>query len=96
MNSKFDRAYVERHQQIRDRLIQMVKESKRGCFHVSEIATALGMDQRTVRAHLKILEIDNAGIFLDHKEKEFCTKEGLALLAEKIGLREEETEGQDG
>ena len=95
MNSKFDRAYVERHQQIRDRLIQMVKESKRGCFHVSEIATALGMDHRTVRAHLKILEIDNAGIFLDHKEKEFCTKEGLALLVGKVRLREEETEGQD-
>ena len=94
MNNKSDREYITRHQRIRNSLLQMVKESKCGCFRVSEIATALGMDQRTVRAHLKILEIDNAGIFLDHKEKEFCTKEGLALLAEKIGLREEAAERQ--
>ena len=95
MNSKFDRAYVERHQQIRDRLIQMVKESKCGCFPVSKIAADLGMDQRTVRAHLKISEIDQAGVFLDARKKEFCTKEGLALLAERIGLIDEAAEGQD-
>ncbi|MCK4698276.1 MAG: hypothetical protein KAT53_08245 [Dehalococcoidia bacterium] len=50
------------------------------------------MDQRTVRAHLKILEIDKAGVFLDAEEREFCTKEGLALLTDKIGLREKATE----
>ena len=95
MKSNFDRDYVTRHQQIRDRLVQMVKESNCGCFHVSKIAAELGMDQRTVRAHLKISEIDKAGVFVDAEKKEFCTKEGLALLAERIGLREEAAEGED-
>jgi len=44
------------------------------------------MDQRTVRAHLKILEVDNAGVFVDPEEKEFCTREGITLLAKKLGL----------
>ncbi len=95
MNSKADRDYITRHQLIRDKLLQMAKESNCACFHVSKIATELGMDQRTVRAHLKILEIDKTGVFLDAEEKEFCTKEGLVVLAEKIGLREEEIERQD-
>ncbi len=95
MNSKSNRDYVTRHQQIRDRLLQMVQESKCGCFQVSKIAADLGMDQRTVRAHLKISEIDKAGVFLDAEKREFCTKEGLALLAERIGLGEEAAEGQD-
>jgi hypothetical protein len=92
MNSKSDRDYITRHQQIRDKLLDMAKESNCACFHVSKIAADLGMDQRTVRAHLRILEIDKAGVFLDAEEKEFCTKEGLTLLAEKIGLRETATE----
>jgi predicted transcriptional regulator len=36
---------------------------------VSKIAAELGMDQRTVRAHLKIPEIDKTGVFLDAEEK---------------------------
>ena len=95
MTNKSDRDYVTKHQQIRDKLLNMAKESSCGCFQVSRIAAELGMDQRTVRAHLKILEIDKAGIFLDAEAKEFCTREGLMLLAEKIGLREEAVEGQD-
>ena len=38
------------------------------------------MDVRTVRAHLKIMEIDALGIFLDDERKHFCTKSGIALL----------------
>jgi DNA-binding transcriptional ArsR family regulator len=95
MNNKSDRGYINRHQQIRDKLLDMAKESSCGCFHVSKIAAELGMDQRTVRAHLKILEIDRAGIFLDAEAKEFCTREGLMLLAEKIGLGEETVWGQE-
>ncbi len=95
MQDKFDRSYVTRHQQIRDKLLAMAKESSCGCFHVSKVAAELGMDQRTVRAHLKILEIDKAGVFLDAEAKEFCTREGLMLLAERLGLREETVEGRD-
>jgi predicted transcriptional regulator len=95
MTNKSDRDYVTRHQQIRDKLLSMVKESSCGCFQVSRIAAELGMDQRTIRAHLKILEIDKAGIFLDAEAKEFCTREGLKLLAERIGLGEEAVEGRD-
>ena len=47
----------------------MTKDFECGCFPVSKIAAELGMDQRTVRAHLKIIEIDNAGVFLDPMEK---------------------------
>lgn len=88
MSSKHERDYVTKHEQIRNKLTEMIKEGGYGCFPVSKIAVELGMDQRTVRAHLKILEVDNAGVFADPEEKEFCTKEGITLLAKKLGLTE--------
>ena len=66
----------------------MTKDSSCACFPVCKIASELGMDQRTVRARLKILEINNVSVFLDPDEKEFCTKEGLILLANRLGLKE--------
>ena len=84
----YDRDYVDRHEQIRNKLLQMAKECNCGCFAVPKIAVELRMDQRTVRAHLKIMEINNVGVFVDPNEKEFCTKEGVILLARKMGLKE--------
>ena len=87
-SSKRDRDYIARHEQIWNKLIEMAEQSERGCIKVSKIATELGMDQRTVRAHLKIIEVDNAGVFVDSDEKEFCTREGIALLAKRMKLME--------
>ena len=92
MRTIYERDYVDRHEQIRNKLLQMAKECNCGCFPVSRIAAELGMDQRTVRAHLKITEIDNIGVFADPEAKEFCTKEGVILLARKMGLKEITTE----
>ena len=86
MSGKHERDYITKHEQIRNKLMEMVKEDGAGCFSVSKIAVELGMDQRTVRAHLKVLEVDNAGVFVDPEEKEFCTREGITLLAKKLGL----------
>ena len=88
MSAKSKRGYTARHEQIRNKLIQMANDNKCGCIRISRIATELGMDQRTVKAHLKIIEMDKAGVFLDPEEKEFCTKEGISLLANKLGLKE--------
>ena len=87
MDNKRLRGYVARHEQIRKKLIEMAQKSEGECFSVAKIAAELGMDQRTVRAHLKILEVHNAGVFVDADEKEFCTREGIALLAKKLGMK---------
>ena len=92
------REYIARHEQIRNKLIEMAQESESGCFSVAKIAAALGMDQRTVRAHLKILEVNNAGVFVNAEKKEFCTREGIALLAKRLGLKgiaDEQTAGRE-
>ena len=88
MGDKYERHYTTRHERIRNKLMEMAEESDCGCFPVAKIAAELRMDQRTVRAHLKIIEINNAGVFLDPEEKEFCTREGLILLANRLSLRE--------
>ena len=88
MGATRDRDYIDKHQQIKNKLLQMSKECNCGCFPVPKIACELGMDQRTVRAHLKIMEIHNIGVFVDPTEKEFCTKEGVILLAKRMGLKE--------
>ena len=86
MHSKGNRDYTIRHEKIVGKLMEMAQECNCACFPVPKIATALGMDQRTVRAHLRIIEIDNGGVFLDPDEKQFCTKEGLVLLANRLGF----------
>ena len=92
MRGKYDRDYIARHEQIRNKLKEMAEESDRGCIEVSKIAAELKMDQRTVRAHLRIIEVHNAGVFADPEGKQFCTKEGVALLAKRLGLKETTTE----
>ena len=88
MSSKHERDYIAKHQQIREKLLEMVSESERACFDVAQLASQLGMDIRTVRAHLKIMEVDAVGVFMDTGEKQFCTKEGVALLANILKLNE--------
>ena len=90
MPGKYEREYIAKHEQIRDKLMDVIRESGRGCFFVTEIAAALGMDQRTVKAHLKVMEVDNIGVFTDPAEKQFCTKEGIAILSNMLKLSETE------
>jgi hypothetical protein len=84
--------YLSKHEQIREKLIELTKESRRACFDVSRLASELGMDIRTVRAHLRIMEIDMVGVFMDPSEKQFCTKEGLSLLANILKVDKKEDE----
>ena len=90
MPGKYEREYIAKHEQIRNKLMDVVRESGRECFAVAEIASALGMDQRTVKAHLKVMEMDNIGVFTDSTEKRFCTKEGIPILANMLKLSETE------
>lgn len=86
MPDRCDRDYASRHERVVQKLMEMVEEKGCACFPVSKLAAELGMDQRTVRNHLKIIEIDNAGVFMDPDDKQFCTKEGVALLAKRLGM----------
>jgi hypothetical protein len=86
MINKRQRDYLAKHKIIRDKLIDMVNSTGRGCVDVMQLAQRLGMDVRTVRAHLEIMEVDAMGVFVDSTKKQFCTKEGIALLANALKL----------
>jgi predicted transcriptional regulator len=88
MDSKSERDYTIRHEKVVNKLMEIAAEKDCGCVSISKLATELGMDQRTVRAHLKIIEIDHAGVFTDSDERQFCTREGIILLAKRLGLGE--------
>lgn len=80
--------YLTKHKIIRDKLIEIVNSTGSGCVDVSQLSYLLGMDIRTVRAHLEIMEVDSAGVFVDSTKKQFCTKQGIALLANALKLSE--------
>jgi hypothetical protein len=92
MSNKRERDYIAKHEQIRNKLLELVSESERACFDVAQLASELRMDIRTVRAHLKIMEVDVVGVFMDPGEKQFCTKEGIAMLANMLKLKEKSVE----
>ncbi|MFC1931545.1 hypothetical protein ACFLXJ_05035 [Chloroflexota bacterium] len=89
MSSNHRRGYLAKHKRVRDKLIETVSgTTRRACVDVSQLARQLGMDVRTVRAHLEIMEVDSTGVFMDSTKKVFCTKEGVALLANVLKLSE--------
>jgi hypothetical protein len=88
MSTKSNRDYIAKHEKIRDKLMELSKTSEYACFSVVRLASELKMDVRTVRAHLKIMEIDTMGTFLDDEQKQFCTKKGVALLANTFRAHE--------
>jgi len=92
MSKNSERDYISKHQQIREKLIDLSRENERACFDVARLAYQLGMDIRTVRAHLKVMEVDMVGCFMDSGEKQFCTKEGIALLANMLNLTDKDGE----
>ena len=88
MSSKRERDYIAKHQIIKNKLLEMVNQNERACADVTKIASQLKMDIRTVRSHLRIMEVDALGVFMDLDEKQFCTKEGISLLANTLNLNE--------
>jgi hypothetical protein len=90
MSNKSKRDYIAKHEKIRDKLIELSKTSEYACFSVARLASELKMDGRTVRAHLKIMEIDAMGAFLDDEQKQFCTKKGITLLANTLRAHEKD------
>ena len=94
MSGKRERDYIARHERIKDKLLELIEESETACFEVAKIASDLGMDQRTVRSHLRIMKVDSVGVFVDHDEKQFCTREGIAMLAKILKLNVKADEQQ--
>lgn len=92
MTSKRQRDYIERHKEIREKLMECIDTDSRGCVNVSQLASQLKMDIRTVRSHLEIMEADLLGVFMDASKKQFCTKEGLSLLAEVMKRKQDDAE----
>ena len=86
MSSNRQRDYISKHIIIRDKLIEIVNSTGLGCVDVAQLAYRLGMDVRTVRSHLEIMEVDSAGVFIGSDKKQFCTKEGIALLSNALKL----------
>ena len=81
MSKQTKQNFITIHQKIKKTLFSMIEENSRACVNVAQLASSLGVDQRTVKSHLKIMEVDEVGIFIDHTEKQFCTKEGITFLA---------------
>ena len=86
-SARLHRSYVIKHEQIASKLKELSEKCDCACLPVSKLAAELGIDERTVRAHLRIMQIHGVGVFNDPSEKEFCTKEGIVLLARKLGLK---------
>jgi len=88
MRSKREQDYIAKHQLIKNKLLEIVNQNERACADVTKLASQLKMDIRTVRSHLKIMEVDALGVFMDHNEKQFCTKEGISLLVNTLNVNQ--------
>jgi len=84
------REYVEKHRQIKEKVDEISSRCKCACIPVRELSEELKMDERTVKAHLEILEMHKVGTYLDSNRKVFCTTNGIKKIAKKLGLRIEE------
>jgi hypothetical protein len=81
------RDYVEKHRQVKEKVEEISSECECACILVRRLSEELKMDERTVKAHLEILEMHKAGTYLDSDRKVFCTTEGIKRIADKLDLR---------
>jgi hypothetical protein len=88
MSNNSMRNYVSKHEKIKNKLIELSENREYACISVARLASELKMDARTVRAHLKIMEIDAIGTFMDDEQKQFCTQKGITHLVNSLKLRE--------
>jgi hypothetical protein len=58
-----------------------------GWVNIRDLHSITGIDTRTITAHLDTMVIDGAGAWLDRDKKYFSTKAGIAILAQRLGLR---------
>ncbi len=79
-----EKEYVESHKRVKKKIEEKGTQSKRPCVSVGDIAEELGMDIRTLRAHLELMEIDEYGTYLDDKERYFCPMERIEEIAERL------------
>lgn len=84
------REYVEKHRQVKKKIEEISSERAIACIPTRELSEELNMDERTVKAHLEILEMHKVGTYLDSNRKVFCTTNGVKIIAEKLGLKMEE------
>ena len=84
MSNKQERDYIVKHRIIRQKTLEMTGNLGYACVDVSRLASELEMDIRTVKSHLKVMEMDMLGVFMDADEKHFCTKEGVSQLAGRL------------
>lgn len=61
---------IQLHQKIIDTLKSMFLDNT--CITISELANQVDCDQRTIRRHLIIAEIDGLGYFADNGNKIYC------------------------
>jgi len=61
---------IQLHQKIIDTLKSMFLNNT--CISISELANEVNCDQRTIRRHLIIAEIDGLGHFADKDNKIYC------------------------
>ena len=92
MNKNREQDYVAKHKKIRQNLAELTMESNRPCVDVHLLSSQVGMDIRTVRSHLRVMEVDMIGVFIDSSKKQFCTKEGISLLANILKMGKESGE----
>ena len=84
------REYVEKHRQVKKKIEEISSECACACIPTRKLSEELKMDERTVKAHLEILEMHKVGTYLDPNRKVFCTANGVRKIADKLGLRIEE------
>ncbi|MCK4481879.1 hypothetical protein KAU55_01540 [Candidatus Bathyarchaeota archaeon] len=92
---KPSREYVEKHRQVKEKVEEIISKCACACVPVRKLSEELKMDDRTVKAHLEILEMHKIGTYLDPDKKVFCTANGIKKIADKLDLKIKEKENAE-
>jgi hypothetical protein len=76
--------YVSDHIRVLNKLAELTEDSNMTCISSFHLVKMFGLDYRTVKSRLKILELDGKGAFIDREERIFITEEGVSLLAKRL------------
>ena len=79
--------YLQTHKKIKNVVREKTLNEVYCCVKVDDVANKLGIDPKTAKIHLDLMEIDEFGSYLDEDHEMFCSTEGIERLRERFGRR---------
>jgi predicted ArsR family transcriptional regulator len=76
--------YLKTHEKVKNIVKKKAFDDAYCCVKVDDVANELGIDSKTAKVHLDLMEIDEFGSYVDREQEVFCSMDGIERLRNRF------------